>query len=57
VCGDDLVAGNNVRRGQDGLDVLQGHVEGAEAADDLCDRDLVGLITAIAGVGKEIVGS
>jgi len=42
--------------GQDGLNVLQGHVEGSEAADDLGCGDLIGLIAAIAGVGVDSGG-
>jgi hypothetical protein len=54
VGGDHAVARGQVRRVEDGLDVLEGHVEVAEPADDLRDGDLLSSIAAIAGVSIHV---
>ena len=38
------------------MDVLQGHVELAEATDDLRHRDLIGAVPAIPGVVVDVGG-
>ena len=48
VHGDELVSGVDVRGLQHGADLLQRHVEVAEATDDLCGRDLLDAVTAVA---------
>ena len=45
---DDGVARRSVRGGEDGLDLVGGHVELAEAADGLGDGNLVGGVQAVA---------
>ena len=47
--GDELVASVNVGRGDDRVDLVQGHLEGTEAPDDLGGGDLLGGVTAVAG--------
>ena len=54
--GDELVASCRLSGGDHGMDLLQWHVEGAEAADDLGGRDLVGCVAPVAGVGVDVGG-
>ena len=54
VGGDQLVAGVDVGGGEHRLDLVQRHVQGPEAADDLGRRDLVGGVAAVAGGGVDI---
>ena len=48
MCQDRLIADGDVGRVQDGADLLEWHVEVAEPADDLRDRNLAGRVTAVA---------
>ena len=52
--GDELVAGVDVRRGDDGPDVLEGHLQRAEPPDHLGGRDLVGGIAAVTSVRVDV---
>ena len=54
VVGDELIAGVDVGRLQDGADLLQRHVEIAESSDDLCRGDLLGAVAAVARVGVDL---
>jgi hypothetical protein len=54
--GDQLVAGGQVRGGDDGMDLFQRHVQGPEPLDDLGSRDLVGAIAAVPGRRIDIGG-
>ena len=56
VHGDELVSGVDVRRLQHGADLLQRHVEVTEAPDDLCGRDLLDAVTAVARPGSTSAG-
>ena len=56
VRGDQVVARPEIRRSQHGLDVVQRHVEAAEAADDLGGRDLIRRIAAVTGLLIHIGG-
>ena len=56
VRGDQVVARPEIRRGQHGLDLVQRHVEAAEAADDLGGRDLIRRIAAVTGLLIHIGG-
>jgi len=47
--GDQLVAGGDVRGGNDRPDLFQRHVQRAKAADDLSRRDLISGVTPVAG--------
>jgi hypothetical protein len=56
VTGDQLVPGGQVRGGDDGMDLIQGHVQGPEPLDDLGGRDLVSAVASVPGVGIDIGG-
>jgi hypothetical protein len=46
---DALVSFRQVRGGDHGLDLFERHVQGAESADDLGGRDLVGVVATVSG--------
>jgi hypothetical protein len=56
VTGDQLVTGGQIRGGDDGVDLFQGHVQGPEPLDDLGGRDLVRAIAAVSRVRIDIGG-
>jgi hypothetical protein len=56
VVGDHRVAGGDVKRREHGLDVLQRHIELAEAADDLRHGELIGAVTPVARIWIDVGG-
>ena len=57
VRGDELVAGSQIRGREDRADLLQGHVEVTEPADDLRDPDLLRGIEPVARVRIDLRGT
>jgi len=53
---DQFVASTNVGGAQNGADLVERHFQSPEAANDLCRRDLVGAVAAVAGSAIDIDG-
>jgi hypothetical protein len=54
VLADQLIAHVEIWCGKDRLDPFEWHVQGAEPADNLSDRDLLGRVATVAGIGIHI---
>ena len=52
--GDEVVASVNIGCGDDRLDLVQRHLQGTKAPDDLGGGDLLGGVTPVAGVRVDI---
>src|ERR1700722_20877214 len=56
MAGDEVVAGGQVGSRDDRVDLLQGHVERPEPADDLSGRDLIGGVAAMPCARVDVGG-
>ena len=54
MCGDQLVASVEIGGGDDGLDLLEWHLEGPKAPDDLGRGDLLGGVAAMTSVRVDV---